>query len=150
MERQQEIKEKTNQYFTTFPEPEPEDDGRLVGTGAGWKKLDMLLEQNTSDVDVLTLGYKDISYDKITGHAKQTEVKAVILHCYSSRHRLHVPGDVKDMAMDVSTPCGVRDGGAMWNKDNRSYSTMDNCKQDDEYDWTTMGHTSYMELYREG
>ena len=51
--------------------------------------------------------------------------------------------------MDVSTPCGVRDGGAMWNKDNRSYSTMDNCKQDDEYDWTTMGHTSYMELMAE-
>ena len=64
VERQQEIKEKNNQYFTTFPEPEPEDDGRLVGTGTGW------LEQNTSDVHVLTLGYKDISYDKMTGHAK--------------------------------------------------------------------------------
>jgi len=45
--RKIEAREKrNNQYFSTFPEPEPEDDGLLVG--AGWNKQDMLmLEENS-------------------------------------------------------------------------------------------------------
>eukprot|EP00090_Calanus_glacialis_P023769 TRINITY_DN3685_c0_g1_i1.p1 TRINITY_DN3685_c0_g1~~TRINITY_DN3685_c0_g1_i1.p1 ORF type:complete len:738 (+),score=267.77 TRINITY_DN3685_c0_g1_i1:52-2265(+) len=115
-------------------------------------------------------GLGDI-YDKIKGHAKQIEVEADILHCYNSRPKLamvdsskgitnlHVPSDV---IIDASMPCVVRDGGAMWNKDDkledvkciipdRSYSTMyqaclEDCKQNGQYDWTTMGHTSNVGL----
>jgi len=55
-----------------------------------------------------------------------------------------------------------RDGGAMWNKDDkleavkciipdRSYSTMyqaclEDCRQNGQFDWTTMGHTSNVGL----
>merc|ERR1719228_2232329 len=115
-------------------------------------------------------GLGDI-YDKIRGHAKQTEVETDILHCYNSRPRVamvdsskgitnfHVPSDV---IIDASMPCVVRDGGAMWNKDDkleavkciipdRSYSTMyqaclEDCKQHGQFDWTTMGHTSNVGL----
>ena len=48
VERQQEIKEKNNQYFTTFPEPEPEDDGLLVGADAGLHKQDMIMCEENS------------------------------------------------------------------------------------------------------
>eukprot|EP00092_Neocalanus_flemingeri_P012216 GFUD01013171.1.p1 GENE.GFUD01013171.1~~GFUD01013171.1.p1 ORF type:complete len:738 (-),score=265.92 GFUD01013171.1:164-2377(-) len=110
-------------------------------------------------------------YDKIKGHAKQTEVETDILHCYNSRPglamvdsskgitNLHVPSDV---IIDASMPCVVRDGGAMWNKDDkledvkciipdRSYSTMyaaclEDCKENGQFDWTTMGHTSNVGL----
>merc|ERR1719290_964967 len=115
-------------------------------------------------------GLGDI-YDKIRGHAKQTEVEADILHCYNSRPRVamvdsskgitnfHVPSDV---IIDASMPCVVRDGGAMWNKDDkleevkciipdRSYSTMygailDDCKVNGQFDWKSMGHTSNVGL----
>jgi len=110
-------------------------------------------------------------YDKIKGHAKQIEVEADIKHCYNSRPglamvdsskgitNLHVPSDV---IIDASMPCVVRDGGAMWNKDDkleqvkciipdRSYSTMyeaclQDCKENGQFDWTTMGHTSNVGL----
>jgi len=115
-------------------------------------------------------GLGDI-YDKIRGHAKQTEVETDIMHCYNKRPRVamvdsnkgitnfHVPSDV---IIDASMPCVVRDGGAMWNKDDkleavkciipdRSYSTMyqaclEDCKQNGQFDWTTMGHTSNVGL----
>ena len=83
-------------------------------------------------------------YDKVKGHPKQAEVEADIENVYTSRPslamvdsskgitNLHVPSDV---IIDASMPCVVRDGGAMWNKDDkleevkciipdRSYSTM--------------------------
>jgi len=110
-------------------------------------------------------------YDKLKGHAKQAEVEADIQHCYNSRPRiamvdsskgitnLHVPSDV---IIDASMPCVVRDGGAMWNKDDkledvkciipdRSYSTMyqaclEDCRVNGQFDWTTMGHTSNVGL----
>jgi len=72
---------------------------------------------------------------------------------------LHVPSDV---IIDASMPCVVRDGGAMWNKDDkledvkciipdRSYSTMyqaclEDCRLNGQFDWTTMGHTSNVGL----
>merc|ERR1719402_374613 len=115
-------------------------------------------------------GLGDI-YDKIKGHAKQVEVESDIQHCYNSRPRVamvdsskgitnfHVPSDV---IIDASMPCVVRDGGAMWNKDDkledvkciipdRSYSTMyqaclEDCKEHGQFDWTTMGHTSNVGL----
>jgi len=115
-------------------------------------------------------GLGDI-YDKIQGHPKKIEVEADLLHCYNTRPglamvdsskgitNLHVPSDV---IIDASMPCVVRDGGAMWNKDDkleevkciipdRSYSTMygavlDDCRTHGQFDWTTMGHTSNVGL----
>jgi len=115
-------------------------------------------------------GLGDI-YDKVKGHSKQIEVETDILHCYNSRPKLamvdsskgitnlHVPSDV---IIDASMPCVVRDGGAMWNKDDkleevkciipdRSYSTMyqaclDDCRENGQFDWRTMGHTSNVGL----
>merc|ERR1711970_941206 len=71
----------------------------------------------------------------------------------------HVPSDV---IIDASMPCVVRDGGAMWNKDDkleevkciipdRSYAgsyaaCLEDCRQNGQFDWTTMGHTSNVGL----
>merc|ERR1719431_1209277 len=110
-------------------------------------------------------------YDKIKSHPKKSEVEADLMHCYNTRPglamvdsskgitNLQVPSDV---IIDASMPCVVRDGGAMWNKDDkleevkciipdRSYSTMygailDDCKANGQFDWTTMGHTSNVGL----
>jgi len=110
-------------------------------------------------------------YDKIKGHAKQKEVEADIQAVYATRPglamvdsskgitNLHVPSDV---IIDASMPCVVRDGGAMWNKDDkleevkciipdRSYSSMyqaclDDCRANGQFDWTTMGHVSNIGL----
>merc|ERR1719167_1901381 len=99
------------------------------------------------------------------------EVVADLAACYTSRPglamvdsskgitNLHVPSDV---IIDASMPCVVRDGGAMWNKDDkledvkcvipdRSYSTMyqavlEDCRENGQFDWTTMGHTSNVGL----
>ena len=83
-------------------------------------------------------------YDKIRGHAQQAEVEAALAAVYSAQPglamvdssrgitNLHVPSDV---IIDASMPCVVRDGGAMWSKEDkleqvkcvipdRSYSTM--------------------------
>jgi len=115
-------------------------------------------------------GLGDI-YDKIKGHAKQTEVEADIQAVYSARPglamvdsskgitNLHVPSDV---IIDASMPCVVRDGGAMWNKNDkleevkciipdRSYSTMyqaciEDCIANGQFDWKTMGHVSNIGL----
>jgi len=109
-------------------------------------------------------------YDKLKGNTKDA-VLADLQGTYDSRPglamvdsskgitNLHVPSDV---IIDASMPCVVRDGGAMWNKDDkledvkciipdRSYSTMyqavlDDCKANGQFDWTTMGHTSNIGL----
>jgi len=109
-------------------------------------------------------------YDKLKGDTKDA-VLADLQGTYESRPglamvdsskgitNLHVPSDV---IIDASMPCVVRDGGAMWNKDDkledvkciipdRSYSTMyqavlDDCKANGQFDWTTMGHTSNIGL----
>merc|ERR1712117_884990 len=72
---------------------------------------------------------------------------------------LHVPSDV---IIDASMPNVVRDGGQMWNADDkleevkcvipdRSYSTMydaiiRNCQQKGQFDYTTTGHVSNVGL----
>jgi len=50
--RKIEAREKrNNQYFTAMPEPEPEDDGLMVGAMGGWNKQDMLMmEENTKAI----------------------------------------------------------------------------------------------------
>ncbi|XP_023342544.1 uncharacterized protein LOC111712219 [Eurytemora carolleeae] len=115
-------------------------------------------------------GLGDI-YEKIKGNPKQGEVEADIQAVYSTRPKLamvdsskgitnlHVPSDV---IIDASMPCVVRDGGAMWNKDDkleevkclipdRSYATMyqaciADCVANGQFDWTTMGHVSNIGL----
>merc|ERR1712223_2235708 len=110
-------------------------------------------------------------YDKVKGHPKQAEVEADIENVYTSRPslamvdsskgitNLHVPSDV---IIDASMPCVVRDGGAMWNKDDkleevkciipdRSYAgsyaaCLEDCRENGQFDWTTMGHTSNVGL----
>merc|ERR1719278_1209097 len=115
-------------------------------------------------------GLGDI-YDKIKGHSKQVEVETDIQNCYINRPRVamvdsskgitnfHVPSDA---IIDASMPCVVRDGGAMWNKDDkleevkciipdRSYAgsylaCLEDCRDNGQFDWTTMGHTSNVGL----
>merc|ERR1712179_62735 len=115
-------------------------------------------------------GLGDI-YDKIKGHPKQAEVEADIEKQYETRPglamvdsnagitNLHVPSDV---IIDASMPNVVRDGGQMWNKDDkleevkcvipdRSYSTMydaiiKDCQKHGQFDWTTTGHVSNVGL----
>merc|ERR1712198_746683 len=110
-------------------------------------------------------------YDKIKGHPEEEEVKADIMKQYESRPglamvdsnngitNLHVPSDV---IIDASMPNVVRDGGQMWNKDDkleevkcvipdRSYSTMyrsiiDDCLENGQFDWTSTGHVSNVGL----
>jgi len=110
-------------------------------------------------------------YDKIKGHPKQAEVEADIMATYETRPglamvdsnngitNLHVPSDV---IIDASMPNVVRDGGQMWNKDDkleevkciipdRSYSTMydaiiKDCQANGQFDWTSTGHVSNVGL----
>merc|ERR1719466_558212 len=110
-------------------------------------------------------------YDKIKGHPKQAEVEADIMKQYETRPglgmvdsnagitNLHVPSDV---IIDASMPNVVRDGGQMWNKDDkleevkcvipdRSYSTMydaiiKDCQANGQFDWTSTGHVSNVGL----
>jgi len=115
-------------------------------------------------------GLGDI-YEKIKGHPKQAEVEADIMATYETRPglamvdsnkgitNLHVPSDV---IIDASMPNVVRDGGQMWNKDDkleevkciipdRSYSTMydaiiKDCQANGQFDWTSTGHVSNVGL----
>merc|ERR1719187_791172 len=115
-------------------------------------------------------GLGDI-YDKIKGHPMQAEVEADLLDTYNKRPglamvdsnngitNLHVPSDV---IIDASMPNVVRDGGQMWNKDDkleevkcvipdRSYSTMydaiiKDCQANGQFDWTSTGHVSNVGL----
>merc|ERR1712112_490571 len=110
-------------------------------------------------------------YDKIKGHPKEEEVKADIMKQYETRPglamvdsnagitNLHVPSDV---IIDASMPNVVRDGGQMWNKDDkleevkcvipdRCYSTMydaiiKDCQANGQFDWTSTGHVSNVGL----
>merc|ERR1712168_754984 len=104
-------------------------------------------------------------YDKIKGHAKEAEIKADIMKQYETRPglamvdsnngitNLHVPSDV---IIDASMPNVVRDGGQMWNKDDkleevkciipdRSYATIykgiiNDCLEHGQFDWKSTGH----------
>jgi len=115
-------------------------------------------------------GLGDI-YDKIKGHPMEGEVKADIMKQYESRPglamvdsdngitNLHVPSDV---IIDASMPNVVRDGGQMWNKDDkleevkcvipdRCYSTtydaiIKDCQKHGQFDWTSTGHVSNVGL----
>merc|ERR1711936_51452 len=110
-------------------------------------------------------------YDKIKGHPMEAEVKADILKQYETRPglamvdsnngitNLHVPSDV---IIDASMPNVVRDGGQMWNKDDkleevkcvipdRSYAKaydaiIKDCQQHGQFDYTTTGHVSNVGL----
>merc|ERR1711971_630045 len=110
-------------------------------------------------------------YDKIKGHPKEAEVKADIDKQYETRPglamvdsnngitNLHVPSDV---IIDASMPNVVRDGGQMWNKDDkleevkcvipdRSYSTMydaiiKDCQENGQFDYTSTGHVANVGL----
>merc|ERR1719394_777363 len=109
--------------------------------------------------------------DKIKGHPKEEEIKADILKQYETRPglamvdsnngitNLHVPSDV---IIDASMPNVIRDGGQMWNKDDkleevkcvipdRSYAgvyaaIVKNCQEKGQFDWTTTGHVSNVGL----
>jgi len=110
-------------------------------------------------------------YDKIKGHPKQAEVEADLMATYEKRPglamvdsnagitNLHVPSDV---IIDASMPNVVRDGGQMWNKDDkleevkcvipdRCYSTMygaiiEDCKANGQFDYKSTGHVSNVGL----
>merc|ERR1711990_1262956 len=110
-------------------------------------------------------------YDKIKGHPMEAEVKADILKQYETRPglamvdsnngitNLHVPSDV---IIDASMPNVVRDGGQMWNKDDkleevkciipdRSYATsyeaiIKDCQAHGQFDWKSTGHVSNVGL----
>merc|ERR1712227_400953 len=110
-------------------------------------------------------------YDKIKGHPKEEEVKTDIMKQYETRPglamvdsnngitNLHVPSDV---IIDASMPNVVRDGGQMWNKDDkleevkcvipdRSYATsyktiIEDCQENGQFDWTSTGHVSNVGL----
>eukprot|EP00933_Yihiella_yeosuensis_P081040 TRINITY_DN94576_c0_g1_i1.p1 TRINITY_DN94576_c0_g1~~TRINITY_DN94576_c0_g1_i1.p1 ORF type:complete len:863 (+),score=245.01 TRINITY_DN94576_c0_g1_i1:67-2655(+) len=101
-------------------------------------------------------------YKKISGHAKEEEIKAAIQDTYKNQCRiahvsiektnLHVSSDV---IIDASMPAMIRDGGKMWNKDDktedtkclipdRSYAgvfrtTIDFCKENGAFNPSTMG-----------
>jgi len=110
-------------------------------------------------------------YDKIKGHPMQAEVEADLMNTYTKRPglamvdsnngitNLHVPSDV---IIDASMPNVVRDGGAMWNKDDkleevkcvipdRCYSTIykaiiEDCIANGQFDWKSTGHVSNVGL----
>merc|ERR1712050_295805 len=101
----------------------------------------------------------------------QAEVEADIMKQYETRPNLamvdsnngitnlHVPSDV---IIDASMPNVVRDGGQMWNKDDkleevkciipdRSYATsyktiIEDCQENGQFDWTSTGHVSNVGL----
>jgi isocitrate dehydrogenase len=102
---------------------------------------------------------------------KKAEIEADIAACYqqrpglamvdsrAGRTNLHVPSDV---IIDASMPVVIRDGGKMWNKDDkledtiavipdRCYATIyqvviDDCKQHGQFDPATMGSVSNVGL----
>merc|ERR1711862_286006 len=108
---------------------------------------------------------------KIKGHPAEAEVKADIEKQYETRPglamvdsnngitNLHVPSDV---IIDASMPNVIRDGGQMWNKDDkleevkcvipdRSYATsyktiIEDCQANGQLDWTSTGHVSNVGL----
>jgi len=109
------------------------------------------------------LGLGDL-YKKIANHAKKSEIEAAIEEAFKSRPRLAMVNAAKkitnlhvssDVIIDASMPPMVRDGGVMWNAEDkpegtkalipdRSYASVfqtviDFCKQNGNFDVTTMG-----------
>merc|ERR1712018_1072727 len=110
-------------------------------------------------------------YEKIKGHPMEAEIVADLEKQYETRPglamvdsnngitNLHVPSDV---IIDASMPNVVRDGGQMWNKDDkleevkcvipdRSYATsykaiIEDCQEHGQFDWTSTGHVSNVGL----
>lgn len=110
-------------------------------------------------------------YEKIKGHASEAEVLADLAATYAKRPglamvdsdngitNLHVPSDV---IIDASMPNVVRDGGKMWNKDDkledvkcvipdRCYADaygviLEDCRKNGQFDWQTMGHNANVGL----
>ena len=110
-------------------------------------------------------------YDKIQGHAKQSEVEADLMATYETRPKLamvdsrkgitnlHVPSDV---IIDASMPNVIRDSGGMWNTDDaledtkclipdRCYATfyqavMEDCRANGQFDPSTMGNVANVGL----
>merc|ERR1712066_328388 len=110
-------------------------------------------------------------YDKIKGHPAEAEIIADIDAAYATRPglamvdsnngitNLHVPSDV---IIDASMPNVVRDGGQMWNKDDkleevkcvipdRSYAgtyaaIIEDCQKNGQFDWKSTGHVSNVGL----
>jgi isocitrate dehydrogenase len=72
-------------------------------------------------------------YEKIKGHPLQSEIEAALANTYKTRPglamvnsakgitNLHVPSDV---IIDASMPNVIRDGGQMWNKDDKLEDTV--------------------------
>ena len=103
--------------------------------------------------------------------AKKAEIEADIAACYqkrpglamvdsrTGRTNLHVPSDV---IIDASMPVVIRDGGKMWNKEDRLQDTVavipdrcyatiyqtviEDCKQNGQFDPATMGSVSNVGL----
>merc|ERR1712088_301601 len=110
-------------------------------------------------------------YEKIKGHPMEAEIVADIDAAYATRPglamvdsdkgitNLHVPSDV---IIDASMPNVVRDGGQMWNQNDkleevkciipdRSYAKaydaiIKDCQQHGQFDYTTTGHVSNVGL----
>lgn len=110
-------------------------------------------------------------YNKISGHAKEAEIKAAIDALYANRPamamvnsdkgitNLHVPSDV---IVDASMPAMIRNSGQMWNAEGKSQdtkaiipdrcyagvyqATIDFCKQNGALNPATMGSVSNVGL----
>src|SRR5690606_9681119 len=110
-------------------------------------------------------------YAKISGHAREQEIKAALAEAMEKGPdlamvnsdkgitNLHVPSDV---IVDASMPAMIRSSGKMWNKagelqdtfaliPDRNYAgvyaaTIDDCKQDGAFDPSTMGSVSNVGL----
>lgn len=110
-------------------------------------------------------------YSKISGHAKESEVKAALETTYEKRPKLamvdsdkgitnlHVPSDV---IIDASMPAAIRSSGQMWGADgklhdtkalipDRCYSgvyqkTIEFCQKHGAFNVTTMGNVSNVGL----
>jgi len=109
------------------------------------------------------LGLGDL-YKKIAKHAKKAEIEAAIEEAFQNRPRLAMVNAAKkitnlhvssDVIIDASMPPMIRDGGIMWNAEDkpegtkalipdRSYASVfqtviDFCKQNGNFDVSTMG-----------
>ncbi|MFP5471196.1 MAG: NADP-dependent isocitrate dehydrogenase [Bacteroidia bacterium] len=110
-------------------------------------------------------------YNKISGHAKEAEIKAAIDALYANRPalamvnsdkgitNLHVPSDI---IVDASMPAMIRNSGQMWNTQGKSQdtkaiipdrcyagvyqATIDFCKQNGALNPATMGSVSNVGL----
>eukprot|EP00746_Dinoflagellata_sp_MGD_P157620 gnl/MRDRNA2_/MRDRNA2_86265_c0_seq3.p1 gnl/MRDRNA2_/MRDRNA2_86265_c0~~gnl/MRDRNA2_/MRDRNA2_86265_c0_seq3.p1 ORF type:complete len:783 (-),score=189.02 gnl/MRDRNA2_/MRDRNA2_86265_c0_seq3:453-2780(-) len=109
------------------------------------------------------LGLGDL-YKKIANHPKKAEIEAAIEEAFQSRPRLAMVNAAKkitnlhvssDVIIDASMPPMVRDGGVMWNAEDKPEGTkalipdrcysgvfqavIDFCKENGNFDVSTMG-----------